>query len=306
MIDMKISKRFVKLFTVGLFILIPVLCVVIFFLPREMQDLLVIKSDCWNPPTFITSSFVHTGLKHLSLNIFGFICSGFLLYLLNEKTGSEIEFLISLLLIIFLLPLIYGFLFMNQLSNRSITAWGLSLIVAGLVGLIIPSLGMLLEEFQAIESYLCFVASLTILMEAIIFHLYICSSPYTLAILIILLMFNLIVFWRIGKRLFNLVKNDRNEGINLILVVFLSFSIYFILILSLFPNSIAISGGNVVNIVAHASGVILGAIFGTFVFSASKKLWMKRSKAELKDPSLKRLNKSVLNVINYPVHCFKA
>jgi len=142
---MKLSEKYVELLVFLLFVLISLLCIIIIILPTEMQETLKARSDHWNPIASFISIFVHANFEHLSGNILSFLSFGFLVYMINQKSNRK-AFLTSLLLIVLFLPLIHGFLLTILLSSRTIVSCGLSIVVAGVIGLIVPSLCVFLRN----------------------------------------------------------------------------------------------------------------------------------------------------------------
>lgn len=138
-----------ELLTLSLFVLVPLFCIFVFFLPVEVQGSLKARDDNLNPLTFITSVFVHTDIVHLFANIATYLIVGILVYVINRKAKRRRFFLYSFLLVVLLLPLLYHvvFILLNSLIfHWSFASCGLSLIVGGLIGLIIPSLGALFHQ----------------------------------------------------------------------------------------------------------------------------------------------------------------
>ncbi len=123
--------------------IIPIICSAVFLLPQSIQDDLKLNTQNTEALTVITSTFVHADINHLLGNIVVFEVFGFLLLFIN-RVSLNIKFLLaSLLAIIFLLPIFYNIAFIwlaNTLFSNNLSSFGLSTLVSGLIGLLVPSL----------------------------------------------------------------------------------------------------------------------------------------------------------------------
>lgn len=264
---MKTRLRHFDFFVLGLFVLISAFCIIIFLLPVEMQESLKARSDNWNLLTFWISTFVHANLEHLLGNVLSFLLFGFFVYEINRKSDREKAFLNSLLMAIFLLPLIYNISFAllaNFVIGQSFVSCGLSIVVAGIVGLTVPSLGIFLRElFQNDRNVLYFLTSLMFLTGSAIAFPYVNSKLYNLTVFVTTFILGFVLLLNVGRKLFNFVKQNPTAK-KKVMIALIALFVYCYFLFSLFPSNIILPEGNVVNIFAHYIGVFYGIISGIY------------------------------------------
>lgn len=242
----------------GLIAAIPVVCIIIFLLPRSLQDALWLNTRNLEPLTFITASFVHGDLGHLTGNLTLFVLAGILLYSVSWKAHKQKFLFCSLLLLIASLPMAYTFCVLNifrfQLPQRS---GGLSIVNSGLIGLTIPSLLLLLNaELQNTKTRLLFFISLLLLTDVVTILPYVESArPSNLAFAA--------VEGAIGLLLFSfpfrvLVRSGAKRQIALAFIVLTA---YFCCFPLLFP-AIVVRQGVFVDVFAHRFGLFFGLLLG--------------------------------------------
>lgn len=245
-----------------------IVCVGVFFLSSEIQDMLKASHSIFNPIAYITASFVHGDVLHLGSNLFAFVLFAFLLYFINKKTNQQQFFFYSLLTIFILLPVLdYGILFYYGIYKSIPFGFGLSLVDSGLIGLTVPSLILFfknrLEKFNSLlffVSFLLFTFGLTLLPYAF-------SSQFSLLFLIFILgfVFGVFEYRRILNHFANSYKQRKARmGVFLesYLVLFAMF-FYFFSIVGLFPSSILTQGG-ITDIMSHYIGLLFGSVIFSF------------------------------------------
>lgn len=263
-----------QIMIIAYFALISTLCFIIFLLPVDIQESLKAQSDHWNLLTFFTSTFVYANLGHLLGNILAFLLLGLFVCELIYNSNREKRLFISLLLAIFLLPLIYNISFAllaNFVIRRPLVSCGLSTVVAGIIGLIVPSLGIFLRELlQNERNTLYFLTSLMFLTGSAIAYPYTNSGAYNLAVFTATFIVGLVLLLHIGRKLLKFAKQNLNAKKKLISASIALF-VYSAFLFSLFPSNIFMPEGNIVNIFAHYVGVFYGVISGIYTLNAFPK-----------------------------------
>ena len=241
---------------------VSIVCVGVFLLPPEIQNMLKVRHAIFNPLTYLTASFVHDDLQHLGFNLFGFILFAFLLYFIDKKARKQRLFFYFLLMIFAVLPLLnYGVLFYFGIWKSVEFGYGLSLVGSSLIGLTIPSLILFFKDRLEKFNSMLFFLSMFLLTLCIIF------LPYAAFLQLLLLVFCAIVGFAGGMMEFRRIlrfiaesfkKRERTRMMeSYILVVTLWF--YFISILSLFPPNIASQMG-ITDIISHYIGLLFGIV----------------------------------------------
>lgn len=259
---------------IAYFALVSTLCFIIFLLPVEIQESLKARSEHWNLLTFFTSTFVHANLQHLLGNILAFLLLGFFVYKINKHSNRAKRLLISLLLAIFLLPLIYNTSFVllaNFAIGRPLVSCGLSTVIAGITGLIVPSVSIFLKKpLQNERDTLYFLTSLMFLTGSAIAFPYINSRTYNLTVFVATFTIGLVLLLYIQRKLLNFAKQNLNAKKELI-ITSIALLVYFAFLFSLFPSDIIMLEGNIVNIFAHYIGVFYGIISGIYTLNVFPK-----------------------------------
>lgn len=180
-----------------------------------------------------------------------------------------------MLLAIFLLPLIYNISFSllaNFVIRKPHVSCGLSTVIAGIIGLIVPSLGIFLRDLlQNERNTLYFLTSLIFLTGSTIAFPYINSGAYNLAVFIATFTAGLVLLLHIGRKLLKLTKQNLNAKKKLVITSIALFVYFFVFLFSLFPSNIVVSEGAVVNIFAHYIGVFYGVISGIYTLNVFPK-----------------------------------
>jgi membrane associated rhomboid family serine protease len=251
---------------------VPVLCVVVFYLPLSIQYSLAAKGETLDPFRYITSGFVHGNLLHLLNNLLGFLLFGLLVFGLNKVAGSQKFLFYCLMWVIFLVPLLNGlvvFAFSDSIFKGALSGYsiGLSLIAGGVMGLVVPSILSLLHvELENKVFRGALFLGLLMLSGSFIIFVYLGSSLFwriffgtltVVGVLLVCLSFSIVI---------RNVRRGFNQWIfmKLSLVIF-ALLLYFSLMPWLFPAQIVIPNLGVVNIFAHYFGVSFGMLPGFYL-----------------------------------------
>lgn len=244
-------------------VIIPLICFAVFLLPQDTQNGLKLNTQNTDALTVITSTFVHADINHLLGNIVVFEVFGFLLLLVNRVSLKTKFLLASLLTIIFLLPIFYNIAFIwlaNALFPNNLSSFGLSTLVSGLIGLLVPSLVLMFKaELKKPISIALFYMGLFCLTGSIIIYPYMLN---TLSVVLFLALFSsgaCLFFFPFYKAIgYGIRLNGKNE-IKRITIVSISVLVLFIFLSGLFPTNIVQQNGtSLVNIFAHYFGVFFG------------------------------------------------
>lgn len=267
---MNVNEKTLDSIIIGVFVFVSALCIFIYFLPTEMQEALKARTDTWSLTTFFTSTFVHADFNHLLSNLTFFISFGAFIYTMNRSSNRRKQFLTSLLSIIVLLPFIYNISFAliaNFVIKRSFVSCGLSTVVAGLIGLTVPSLCIFVRDIlQNEHSTLYFLTSLMFLTGSAMAFPCISSSLYNLVVFIATSSVGLALLSKVGKEVLNSAKQNLHTK-KIATIAFTVVLVYFTFLMSLFPSDIIISQGNAVNIFAHYIGIFYGIISGIYTLN---------------------------------------
>lgn len=236
--------------------IVSLVCVAVFLLPLEVQDLLKVRHRVFNPVTFITASFVHDDMQHLGLNLSGFILFAFLLFFFNRKVGKQQFFFGSLLGMFVVLPLLnYGSLFYSNIWKSMEFGYGLSLIDSGLIGFTVPSLILFFKVRLTRFNSMFFFTSMFLFTACLVI------APYNLMIFVLCAIlafaFGMFGFRGILGFLAESFK-QREKRMESFMVVFALY-FYFFSIVGLFPTNI-VSQGGITDIVSHFVGLLFGIV----------------------------------------------
>jgi membrane associated rhomboid family serine protease len=250
----------------SLFVVVAVLCVVVYFLPAALQDAWRARTDDFDPLTFVSSVFVHQDAEHLVSNVVVFLFFGCVLFWLNKEANAVRFLLSSLLLITVLLPLIYGVVFwVISISyfRWEIASYGLSLVVAGCIGLMVPSLGNFLKtDLQNKLGRALFFLGLMMLTGSVMIFSYVSSLHFWVFLLLITVV-GLLLFLEAFRRILQSLKqNTTRQILRRTVLASLTLYAYFFCLALLFPPSILTPQGGIVNIFAHYFGVFFGMLLG--------------------------------------------
>jgi membrane associated rhomboid family serine protease len=244
--------------------LVSLVCIIVFLVPSEIQNMLKVRHAVFNPIAYITASFVHGDLQHLGLNLSAFLIFSFLLYFVNKRVSTQKFFFCSFLVIFFALPVLnYGLLFYYNIYRSIGFAFGLSLVAGGLVGFTVPSLILYFKsELEKFNSVLFFVSM-------VLFTLSLVSLPYEgsfrLPLPLLCAMLGFVFGFREIKRIVSFLLSSLRQRKNFAesFIVIFTFYFYFFSIIGLFPPQIASQGG-IIDIISHYIGLLFGAVIFSF------------------------------------------
>lgn len=253
--------------------LVSIACIGVFLLPLEIQNTLKARHAVFDPIAYITASFVHGDLQHLTLNLSAFLVSAFLLYFVNKSVGEQRFFFFSLLVMFVALPVLnYGILFYFGIYRSVEFGFGLSLVDSELIGFTVPSLILYfnhkLEKFKSI----LFFTSMVLFTFSLVSLPYAASFQFPLPILCAFLgfVFGILEIKRIASFLAMSFRQRKTFPESFVISFALWF--YFFSIVGLFPTTI-VSQGGIVDIISHYMGLLFGIVifsFYSFVKGAKK------------------------------------
>ncbi len=244
--------------------IIPLICLTVFLLPQDTQNGLKLNTQNTDALTVITSTFVHADINHLLGNIVVFELFGFLLLFVNRVSFSTKFLLASLLTIIFLLPIFYNIAFVllaNALFSNNLSSFGLSTLVGGLIGLLVPSLVLMFKaELKKPIFVALFFMGLFCLTGSIIIFPYLSTTSWSMPFFLVLFSSGAcLLFFPFYKAIgYGIRLNGKNE-ISRVAIVSISMLLLFTFLSGLFPTNIVQENGtSIVNIFAHYFGVFFG------------------------------------------------
>ncbi|MEM1717043.1 MAG: hypothetical protein QXN24_05440 [Candidatus Bathyarchaeia archaeon] len=266
---MKWEVTLAEIMIMAYFALVSILCVIIFILPVNVHESLKVRSDRWNFLVFFTSIFVHSDLEHLLGNILAFHLLGSIVYKINQKSNREKRLFVSFLLAISLLPLIYNALFVLLtifVIRQPLVSCGLSIVVAGILGLVVPSLGIFLKEILQNERDAGYFLISLMFLTASAITAYTGNGAFQLAFFAVTFTVGSTLLLYVGRKMVNSVNQSLNAK-RKISFASITIAIYFVFLSFLFPSNIITPEGNIVNIFAHFVGVFYGIISGIYTLN---------------------------------------
>jgi membrane associated rhomboid family serine protease len=277
----------------SIIIAVSITCIGVFFLPRSIQNDLTYRTNAVDPLNFLTSIFVHGSLQHLLGNLVVFLLTGSLLFYFNRKIGKEEFLFYSLLVIVLILPIVYGIIFQQfaNLYKWQTASYGLSLVVAGCLGLVIPTLILFLREDlqNSASEGLLFLGMFALTGATIIL-------PYTSSInssylFITLYCLGLVAsVYIILKTLAKTAPERRKNVLKRLLLGLGCFFACLVFILMLFPSNLSQTQGSVVNILAHFIGLIFGIAVGLVTLLSKTVLTFKSDIKHTKQKESSKIN----------------
>lgn len=244
-------------------ILLPIIiCIIVFFLPMNIQNLLALDISKPNYWSWVSYVFVHSGIFHLVSNLIIFLLACIFAYYLFPKKDRKI-FSPSRMGIIFLLVVILTFIFtllfrlwglfpINLIFFRGFS--GISSAFIGVLGIALSkNIKLFLTEqrnkkLSLVMAQLFFVPALAVMMSNFSWIFY---------------FFILIVLGFVGWFLIYLVKHEKIKIIkrklkDLNYVLVLSGLVLYLFGSTLLTPSNIIQNGSVVNSFAHLIGFAIG------------------------------------------------
>jgi len=245
---------------------IPIAIFLIYYLPSDIKELLVLRSDSLNALTFFTSHFVHEDFaNHLLPNMLVYLATALLLYgflsMLNERRLFYRLFAFNCLAMPFILSLIW--IAVCKLWSWNTRSLGFSGIASAFLGALVFAYALFLHKTLKVDTFYAYMSS--ILLPALIFVLTYFTPTTIIATTTILLIATFIPLgYKTIKSVDPQAKNQFKERIKnpttIIIVDLLPYFLYLIILifsLSLFPAQI-VQGNTTVNIFIHYTGFVLG------------------------------------------------
>lgn len=245
---------------------IPIVLIIVFFLPQGIQENLVLNFNNPYIPNLFSTVLVHANLGHLINNLTSYLIFIIPLYMMCVLTGLKRKFRYLFLGFVFLLPVILSIINLNFLDVE--TSRGFSGVVSAFLGCLgVTSFYYLDKIFKlktkkphlkthSIFSSLKFNSIILLLYgSAIIVLVYTGISLTFIAISILILTYFFMILYSIKWK--TLKKSIKKKGY-LELFIF-SILIFILSIPGLFPRDV---GG--VNILSHYSGFVIG-FFITYI-----------------------------------------
>jgi len=268
---MKIKRDLINVF----YIIIPALiCLLIFSLPLNWQEILVLKFDNLNLWSWYTHTFVHQDFAHLTGNIIGYLVGMIATYFILSKKDKD-KLPLILLLIIVIVPLI---LFTSIILARTVGLFPLNLINhRGFSGISSASIGVLTFSLvRRLEIRLKpkglnekLALSYFILLPALAFMIYNLSKMLSIIAggIWIITMINLVVIMR--KK--SLIDKEIRLKISDFIVLGIGLFILLMEVTTLIPSQIS-SSTSTTNIFSHFIGYLGGFFITMLIFIKSKSL----------------------------------
>jgi len=241
------------------FILIPLSLIVIYFLPQNVKDVLILQSANPTLTSIYFSNFVHTEFGHFVNNLIYYLLLIFLI--LNFKSSRK-RFHLTVFLFLTVLPILSS-LFIILKPN--ISSRGFSAINAALMGYLLFSVYLYMKESWKITIGFSFLFSIFTFNVAFATLFYRGILPFLILLMISLFLFcwnksNLKVIKKLISYSKKVKKSSRSETIYK--VILFSMTVFFILFVwyLLFPKDV-VSGQTGINVLSH----YVGYSFGVFV-----------------------------------------
>ncbi len=254
-------------------VVVPVVCVAVDFLPVEVKFGLLSRGDTLDFARFLSATFVHVDFTHLSSNVAGFLLVGVFLFLLAKKCWVQRFLLASLFWVLFGLPLLYGVVvwFFSDVAFEGVLSGfgcGLSLVVGGLAGLILPLLVLLFySELVSSENRWRLFLGLFLLAGSLMIFNYVGASVFYWMVFAGLFVGGFgFLAWSFC-RVLGVSGRKINWTLKAKFVWFVfGLLLHIFCLVALFPAEIFMLGGRV-NIFAHYFGVAFGAVVPQLGFS---------------------------------------
>ena len=249
-----------------IFLIVPLIVLILSFLPLSIRDRLKVNLLEFNIITFYTAVFTHDSFEHFLGNITVYYLYTFFAYLINLISQKRKWFIKNYMLFFLVLPPIMytALIFVNRfyLGNRLHLGCGLSGILSAILGLLPASFLIFLEnsdiEARLNEMFLLIISASTLSISYIYKDGYL---PFVIAPTVVFLL------WRnrkgieaIGQFIKELIYQDFFSSTLAVSVIIL----YFTGMIAIFPKTIIQEGG-IVDIFTHCVGWALGIFLSFFL-----------------------------------------
>lgn len=261
LITMFNKYRLEILFFLIFFVLIPSLLIWTFSFPVNIKNSFKANLSDFNPITFYTTIFIHDAFEHLLYNILGYYFYTLILYLLSIYSRNTCWLMKSYLFVFAIFPVVdYPLLIIVNkfcLGNILSFSFGFSGIVSALIGLTPISLLIFIRVKITPINKEKF--SFNILSVSGLIILYVIKNLCLFIILAVLLILSV---WFSKKDILSIFNFLRKRSLRLSLLYILTLvavlTSYIFGILLIFPSTIVMDGGVIVNILAHYFGLVFG------------------------------------------------
>jgi len=239
----------------------------IYHLPNNTKELLVLRSDSLNVFALFSCHFVHEDFaNHLLPNILAYFVAVLLLYwvlnMLNERRFFYKLFAFNCLAMPFILSLVW--IGACTFWNAQTRSYGFSGITSAFLGALIFAYVLFLHKTLKLDT--CYAYLSAIFLAALLFTLtYFTPTVTVIATAIALLaVFGTLAYKTVKSidpqarnKLLEKIKNPKIAAITADLLLLSLYLVIFLLSLSLFPTQI-VQGNTTVNILIHYAGFVLG------------------------------------------------
>jgi len=239
----------------------------IYHLPNNTKELLVLRSDSLNIFALFSCHFVHEDFaNHLLPNILAYFVAVLLLYwvlnMLNERRFFYKLFAFNCLAMPFILSLVW--IGACTFWNAQTRSYGFSGITSAFLGALIFAYVLFLHKTLKLDT--CYAYLSAIFLAALLFTLtYFTPTVTVIATAIALLaVFGTLAYKTVKSidpqarnKLLEKIKNPKIAAITADLLLLSLYLVIFLLSLSLFPTQI-VQGNTTVNILIHYAGFVLG------------------------------------------------
>ena len=239
----------------------------IYHLPNNTKELLVLRSDSLNVFALFSCHFVHEDFaNHLLPNILAYFVAVLLLYwvlnMLNERRFFYKLFAFNCLAMPFILSLVW--IGACTFWNAQTRSYGFSGITSAFLGALIFAYVLFLHKTLKLDT--CYAYLSAIFLAALLFTLtYFTPTVTVIATAIALLaVFGTLAYKTVKSidpqarnKLLEKIKNPKIAAITVDLLLLSLYLVIFLLSLSLFPTQI-VQGNTTVNILIHYAGFVLG------------------------------------------------
>ena len=245
---------------ITIFIIIPLITIIFFFLPVNIKNMLKVDLSEFNIPTFYTAIFIHEDFSnHFLPNIIAYYLYTSLSYCFSKLSRKNIWFTINLYIFFLILPSIaYPLLIcINKFyfHDKLPPSCGFSGIISALIGLTPISILAYLKNSKVLKQ--TDKPFISIFLASILLIPYIYRQPFIPITIIFLLIISIWINRENLKAIYKHIKKTTIQNFGLCFLTILSIPSYFIGILGMFPTQIVYKS-SIIDIISHYLGWIIG------------------------------------------------
>jgi len=264
-------KKVVKAFIsqnwkdLGIIFMIPIVLFLLFLLPSNLKEMLVLHRDYSNVYDVFTTNFIHDEFSHLALNVMAYTIVILLLYILLLTLNKKELFYKLLIANLSIIPIFISLIWIpvnKFVWNGALRTLGFSGIVSSICGMVVYAYILFLHEKIKINTFYAYLSSI-FLIPLLFTLIYFTFSINTLTIIIFLATVFLITAYKTARTI------DKKVEANLIKIykrpklVKLSLPILYLVVmlfsLALFPRQF-VQGNVRINFFIHYVGFIIGTM----------------------------------------------